>query len=226
VDRRLRTAILRATLLSLAVPQRLRPLTSTARREDLLVLKELADAGKLTPVISKTCPLSEFSRLAWRRSCAPACSPPSVRSPEFCSWCACTPGSICRGTATVAVAGSHCALSWTRRATANGLHRLVGCQRPHLQPTSGIDGQEDASGCRHTPRWASGLFIVAGRFRCGARVAYCGLLIGACQMSVWSGSVLGRSTELLWRGVAIRPQLSSPTQLGNPNGRSPGGIRA
>jgi NADPH:quinone reductase-like Zn-dependent oxidoreductase len=51
--------ILRATLLSLAVPQRLRPLTSTARREDLLVLKELAEAGKLTPVISKTCPLSE-----------------------------------------------------------------------------------------------------------------------------------------------------------------------
>jgi NADPH:quinone reductase-like Zn-dependent oxidoreductase len=51
--------ILRATLLSLVVPQRLRPLTSTARREDLLVLKELAEAGKLTPVISKTRALSQ-----------------------------------------------------------------------------------------------------------------------------------------------------------------------
>ena len=51
--------ILRATLLSLTVPQRLRPLTSTTSREDLLQLTELAEAGKLTPVISKTCPLSQ-----------------------------------------------------------------------------------------------------------------------------------------------------------------------
>jgi NADPH:quinone reductase-like Zn-dependent oxidoreductase len=51
--------ILRAPLLSLATRQRLRPLTSTARRDDLLVLKDLAEAGKLTPVISKTCALSQ-----------------------------------------------------------------------------------------------------------------------------------------------------------------------
>ena len=51
--------ILRATLLSLIVPQRLRPLVSTDRREDLLALKELAETGQLTPVISKTCGLSE-----------------------------------------------------------------------------------------------------------------------------------------------------------------------
>jgi NADPH:quinone reductase-like Zn-dependent oxidoreductase len=51
--------IVRATLLSLVVRQRLRPLISTARREDLLVLKEMAEAEKLIPVISKTCPLSE-----------------------------------------------------------------------------------------------------------------------------------------------------------------------
>ncbi len=51
--------ILRATLLSVVVPQRLRPLTSTARRDDLVTLSELADAGSLTPVIGKTCALSE-----------------------------------------------------------------------------------------------------------------------------------------------------------------------
>jgi NADPH:quinone reductase-like Zn-dependent oxidoreductase len=51
--------ILRANLVSLAVRQRLRPLSSTVRREDLLALRELAEAGKLTPVISKTCALSE-----------------------------------------------------------------------------------------------------------------------------------------------------------------------
>jgi NADPH:quinone reductase-like Zn-dependent oxidoreductase len=51
--------IVRATLLSVVVPQRLRPLTSTARRKDLLALKEFAEAGKLSPVISKSCPLRE-----------------------------------------------------------------------------------------------------------------------------------------------------------------------
>jgi NADPH:quinone reductase-like Zn-dependent oxidoreductase len=51
--------ILRANLLSLAVRQRLRPLTATTRREDLLVLRKLAEAGHLTPVISKTCALSQ-----------------------------------------------------------------------------------------------------------------------------------------------------------------------
>jgi NADPH:quinone reductase-like Zn-dependent oxidoreductase len=51
--------ILRANLLSLAVRQRLRPLTSTARREDLLELTALVEAGKLTPVINKACALSQ-----------------------------------------------------------------------------------------------------------------------------------------------------------------------
>ena len=45
--------IVRATLLSIVVPQRLRPLTSSARRKDLLVLQGFAEAGKLTPVISR-----------------------------------------------------------------------------------------------------------------------------------------------------------------------------
>jgi NADPH:quinone reductase-like Zn-dependent oxidoreductase len=55
--------ILRATLLSLIVRQRMRPLTSTARREDLLALKELVETGRMTPVISKTCGLSEAATL-------------------------------------------------------------------------------------------------------------------------------------------------------------------
>jgi NADPH:quinone reductase-like Zn-dependent oxidoreductase len=55
--------ILRATLLSVVVPQRLRPLTATTRREDLIALKEFAEAGKLTPVISKSCPLSEAAKV-------------------------------------------------------------------------------------------------------------------------------------------------------------------
>ena len=55
--------ILRATLLSVVVPQRLRPLTATARRQDLIVLKEFAEAGKLTPVISNSCPLREAANV-------------------------------------------------------------------------------------------------------------------------------------------------------------------
>jgi NADPH:quinone reductase-like Zn-dependent oxidoreductase len=51
--------ILRAPLLSVVVPQRLRPLTATVRRQDLIVLKEFAESGKLTPVISKSSPLRE-----------------------------------------------------------------------------------------------------------------------------------------------------------------------
>ena len=34
-------------------------MTSRERREDLLVLKELIEAGKVTPVIDRTYPLSE-----------------------------------------------------------------------------------------------------------------------------------------------------------------------
>jgi NADPH:quinone reductase-like Zn-dependent oxidoreductase len=51
--------ILRAPILSLLVRQRLRPLTSKERSEDLVVLKELIEAGKVTPVIDRTYPLSE-----------------------------------------------------------------------------------------------------------------------------------------------------------------------
>jgi len=46
-------------VLSPFVRQHLRPLTSTAAREDLDVLKELIEAGKVTPVIDKTYLLRE-----------------------------------------------------------------------------------------------------------------------------------------------------------------------
>jgi NADPH:quinone reductase-like Zn-dependent oxidoreductase len=51
--------ILRAPILSLLVRQRLRPLVSKERSGDLVVLKELIEAGKVTPVIDRTYPLSE-----------------------------------------------------------------------------------------------------------------------------------------------------------------------
>jgi len=51
--------ILRAPILSRFVRQRLRPLVSKERREDLVVLKDLIEAGKVTPVIDRTYPLSE-----------------------------------------------------------------------------------------------------------------------------------------------------------------------
>lgn len=51
--------VLWAPLLSLFVGQRLRGLMSSESREDLLFLKDLIEAGKVTPVISKTYPLNE-----------------------------------------------------------------------------------------------------------------------------------------------------------------------
>lgn len=51
--------ILRAPLLSLLVSQTLRPLTAKVRHEDLQVLRELIEAGKVTPVIDRTYPLAE-----------------------------------------------------------------------------------------------------------------------------------------------------------------------
>jgi NADPH:quinone reductase-like Zn-dependent oxidoreductase len=50
---------LRAALLSPFVGQRLRSLMSTERQEDLLFLKEVIEADKLTPVISETYPLDQ-----------------------------------------------------------------------------------------------------------------------------------------------------------------------
>jgi NADPH:quinone reductase-like Zn-dependent oxidoreductase len=51
--------ILRAPVVSAFSRQRLRPLVAKERSEDLLVLKELIEAGKVTPVIDRTYPLRE-----------------------------------------------------------------------------------------------------------------------------------------------------------------------
>jgi NADPH:quinone reductase-like Zn-dependent oxidoreductase len=46
-------------VLSPFVSQRLRTFVTKERREDLVVLKDLIEAGKVTPVIGKTFTLSE-----------------------------------------------------------------------------------------------------------------------------------------------------------------------
>jgi hypothetical protein len=61
VDRRLGWSI-RAALLSPFVGQRLRPLAAAERQDDLPFLKDAIEAGKVTPVISRTCPLDEAGR--------------------------------------------------------------------------------------------------------------------------------------------------------------------
>ncbi len=50
---------LRALMLSPFVSQKLRPLLSMERKEDLHFLKELVEAGRVTPFIDRTYPLSE-----------------------------------------------------------------------------------------------------------------------------------------------------------------------
>jgi NADPH:quinone reductase-like Zn-dependent oxidoreductase len=50
---------LRALMLSPFVSHKLRGLVALARKQDLEVLKELIEAGKITPVIDRTFPLSE-----------------------------------------------------------------------------------------------------------------------------------------------------------------------
>ena len=49
----------KALLLSPFVSQRLRPFAATGKREDLVVLTELIEAGKVVPVIDRTYPLNE-----------------------------------------------------------------------------------------------------------------------------------------------------------------------
>jgi NADPH:quinone reductase-like Zn-dependent oxidoreductase len=46
-------------LLSPFVGQRLRPLPSSERAEDLELLRELIEAGKITPAVDRTYPLGE-----------------------------------------------------------------------------------------------------------------------------------------------------------------------
>ena len=51
--------IIKALVLSLFVRQQGRPYIAIPKNEDLVVLKELIEAGKVTPVIDRTYPLSE-----------------------------------------------------------------------------------------------------------------------------------------------------------------------
>jgi NADPH:quinone reductase-like Zn-dependent oxidoreductase len=50
---------LRAAVMSRFVSQRLRPFLAQIKKPDLVVLKELIEAGKVTPVIDRTYPLSD-----------------------------------------------------------------------------------------------------------------------------------------------------------------------
>jgi NADPH:quinone reductase-like Zn-dependent oxidoreductase len=54
--------ILKATVLFRLVSQTLRPFLVSLKHEDLVVLKELIEAGKVTPVIERTYPLSETAQ--------------------------------------------------------------------------------------------------------------------------------------------------------------------
>jgi NADPH:quinone reductase-like Zn-dependent oxidoreductase len=51
--------ILKAVVANLFVSQRLRPLPSKQRREELLAVTELIEGGKLTPIVDRTYPLAD-----------------------------------------------------------------------------------------------------------------------------------------------------------------------
>jgi len=51
--------LLRMLLMSRFVSQKMTTFTAKENKEDLVVLKELIEAGKVTPVIDRTYPLSE-----------------------------------------------------------------------------------------------------------------------------------------------------------------------
>jgi len=51
--------VIRANVLKRSVDRRLRPFLLSPKLEDLVVLKELIEAGKITPVMDRTYPLSE-----------------------------------------------------------------------------------------------------------------------------------------------------------------------
>lgn len=52
----------RASMLSPSVSQKLGTFVAKANGEDLVVLTELIEAGKVTPVVEKTYPLSEVPK--------------------------------------------------------------------------------------------------------------------------------------------------------------------
>jgi NADPH:quinone reductase-like Zn-dependent oxidoreductase len=51
--------LLRALVLGKFVSQQVKPMMAKIRKADLIVLKELVDEGKLTPVLDRTYPLRE-----------------------------------------------------------------------------------------------------------------------------------------------------------------------
>ena len=51
--------VFKAFLLSLFVRRQGRPFVSTPNQDDLITLKELVEAGRVTPVIDRTYPLRE-----------------------------------------------------------------------------------------------------------------------------------------------------------------------
>jgi NADPH:quinone reductase-like Zn-dependent oxidoreductase len=51
--------LVKAPLLSLFVPQQIRVCTERPKQDDLLLLKELVESGKLTPVVGRTYPLGQ-----------------------------------------------------------------------------------------------------------------------------------------------------------------------